>query len=224
MRTTLSTTTRSTTTLSARHVVTGLLLSAAVAVPAVVAASPAEAATSSQWDRVAACESGGNWSISTGNGFYGGLQFTRSTWSSFGGGAYASTADRASRSAQIAVAERVLASQGPGAWPVCGRGVLTRSDATPTRTVTRTTHRSTHATHATTHAATRHAATPSARRVGTSLKPGTVHVVAPGDSLSVLAKRAHLTGGWHALYAANRAVVGSNPDVIRIGLRLRLVG
>ncbi|WP_137120702.1 transglycosylase family protein [Segeticoccus rhizosphaerae] len=71
------------------------------------------------WDRVAACESGGNWSINTGNGFYGGLQFTSSTWLGYGGGAYASRADLASKSAQIAVAQKVLASQGPGAWPVC---------------------------------------------------------------------------------------------------------
>ena len=71
------------------------------------------------WDRVAACESGGNWHINTGNGFYGGLQFTSSTWLAYGGGSYAPRADLASPSAQIAVAQKVLASQGPGAWPVC---------------------------------------------------------------------------------------------------------
>lgn len=73
------------------------------------------------WDAVAACESGGNWHINTGNGFYGGLQFTYSTWLGYGGGAYAPRADLASREQQIAVAERVLAGQGIGAWPVCGR-------------------------------------------------------------------------------------------------------
>jgi LysM repeat protein len=77
------------------------------------------AATGSVWDRIAACESGGNWSINTGNGFYGGLQFTQSTWNGFGGQAYAPRADLASRSAQIAVAEKVQASQGWGAWPAC---------------------------------------------------------------------------------------------------------
>jgi hypothetical protein len=72
------------------------------------------------WSAVAACESGGNWSISTGNGFYGGLQFTAGTWLANGGGQYASSANLATPAQQIAVAERVLASQGIGAWPVCG--------------------------------------------------------------------------------------------------------
>jgi hypothetical protein len=92
-----------------------------------VVASPAQAA--SVWDGVAACESGGNWSINTGNGFYGGLQFTHSTWIGNGGGAYASNANQASKAAQITVARRVLANQGPGAWPVCSRRAgLTRSN------------------------------------------------------------------------------------------------
>ena len=72
------------------------------------------------WSAVAACESGGNWSTSTGNGFYGGLQFTEGTWLANGGGQYASSADLATPAQQVAVAERVLASQGIGAWPVCG--------------------------------------------------------------------------------------------------------
>ncbi|GAA2146721.1 hypothetical protein GCM10009760_36750 [Kitasatospora kazusensis] len=82
-------------------------------------ATGAHAAPASTWDRVADCESGGDWSINTGNGFYGGLQFTSGTWNAFGGAKYASQADRATRGQQIAVAEQVLASQGPGAWPVC---------------------------------------------------------------------------------------------------------
>ena len=72
------------------------------------------------WNAIAACESGGNWGTSTGNGYYGGLQFSQGTWDANGGGQYASTAAGASRSQQIAVAQRVLASQGIGAWPVCG--------------------------------------------------------------------------------------------------------
>ena len=72
------------------------------------------------WDAIAACESGGNWGTSTGNGFYGGLQFSQGTWDAYGGGQYSSTAAGASRSQQIAVAQRVLAGQGIGAWPVCG--------------------------------------------------------------------------------------------------------
>ena len=73
------------------------------------------------WAAVAACESGGNWAASTGNGFYGGLQFTEQTWLGYGGGRYASSANLATPAQQIAVAGRVLAGQGIGAWPVCGR-------------------------------------------------------------------------------------------------------
>ena len=72
------------------------------------------------WSAIAACESGGNWGTNTGNGFYGGLQFSEGTWLANGGGQYSSTAAGASQSQQIAVAQRVLASQGIGAWPVCG--------------------------------------------------------------------------------------------------------
>jgi LysM repeat protein len=72
------------------------------------------------WPAIAACESGGNWSANTGNGFYGGLQFTEQTWLGYGGGQYAPSANQATESQQIAVAERVLAGQGIGAWPVCG--------------------------------------------------------------------------------------------------------
>lgn len=72
------------------------------------------------WDQIAKCESGGNWSINTGNGFSGGLQFAPGTWASHGGTQFAPTANQASREQQITVAERVLATQGIGAWPVCG--------------------------------------------------------------------------------------------------------
>jgi hypothetical protein len=85
---------------------------------------PVEQATTTvytvNWDTIASCESGNNWGINTGNGFYGGLQFTPSTWSGYGGGEYASSAHSASREQQITVAERVLQGQGIGAWPVCG--------------------------------------------------------------------------------------------------------
>ena len=83
-------------------------------------AGQAGAATDGEWDRVASCESGGNWAINTGNGYQGGLQFSPSTWSGHGGGEYAPSAHLATKEEQIAVAERVLASQGKGAWPSCG--------------------------------------------------------------------------------------------------------
>ena len=69
------------------------------------------------WDAVAACESGGNWAINTGNGYYGGLQFTPGTWRANGG---SGMPNQASREEQIRVAENVLRTQGIGAWPVCG--------------------------------------------------------------------------------------------------------
>jgi outer membrane murein-binding lipoprotein Lpp len=85
--------------------------------------APAPAPSAHDWDAVAQCESGGNWSINTGNGYYGGLQFSPDTWAGFGGTAYAPRADLASKGEQITVAERVLAVQGPGAWPTCGRNL-----------------------------------------------------------------------------------------------------
>ncbi len=87
-------------------------------VPALMA-SPADAASLSTWKRLAQCESGGRWHINTGNGYYGGLQFSHSTWRAYGGGKYASHAHRASRREQIRIAEKVLRAQGWGAWPAC---------------------------------------------------------------------------------------------------------
>ncbi len=82
-------------------------------------AGTAAAAPDSDWDRLAQCEAGGNWGINTGNGYQGGLQFSPSTWNAHGGQQYAAAANQASRAQQIAVAEKVLASQGWGAWPSC---------------------------------------------------------------------------------------------------------
>jgi Transglycosylase-like domain len=87
------------------------------------APAPPPASGANDWDAVAECESGGNWSINTGNGYYGGLQFSASTWSGYGGNQYAPRADLATREQQIAVAEKVLAGQGRGAWPTCGRNL-----------------------------------------------------------------------------------------------------
>lgn len=103
-----------------------------VAAAVLSSGNPASAASTSTWDRVADCESSGNWKINTGNGYYGGLQFSQSTWAAYGGTRYASRADLASKGQQIQTAERVLASQGPGAWPVCGpRAGLSRGGPAP---------------------------------------------------------------------------------------------
>ena len=100
---------------------------ASVSQTAAPAAAPVSTATpassgGANWSAIAACESGGNWSANTGNGFYGGLQFTQQTWLAYGGGQYASSANLATPAQQMAVAQRVLAGQGIGAWPVCGAG------------------------------------------------------------------------------------------------------
>ncbi len=96
--------------------------------------SAASAASDSTWNNVASCESGNNWSINTGNGYYGGLQFSQSTWDAFGGQQYAGRADQASKGQQIAIAEKTLAGQGWGAWTcaaIVGAGgpVNLRSDS-----------------------------------------------------------------------------------------------
>lgn len=103
-------------------VVTGAL----VAVPLGLSSGTASAATHN-WDGVAKCESGGNWGIATGNGYYGGLQFTPSTWRANGG---AGSAHTASKQEQIRVAENVLHSQGAGAWPMCGK-YLSNGESSP---------------------------------------------------------------------------------------------
>ena len=101
---------RFTTTEKAVFVFLGSVITAAI-VPATAHAA--------DWDRLASCESSGNWSINTGNGYYGGLQFSQSTWEAFGGTKYAPRADLATREQQIEIAEEVLRVQGPQAWPDC---------------------------------------------------------------------------------------------------------
>ncbi len=92
---------------------------AAVTAPISAMNSSADAATDRTWNRLAECESGGNWHINTGNGYYGGVQFSSGTWLGYGGGTFAKRADLASRDEQIAIAEKVLKAQGWGAWPAC---------------------------------------------------------------------------------------------------------
>jgi hypothetical protein len=182
-----------------------------------VGTAPASAA-STVWDRVARCESGGNWRINTGNGYYGGLQFSNRTWKGFGGGTYASRANRASKAQQIAIARRVLASQGPHAWPVCSRKAgLTKSNGKANRHATPATNPG--ASKATTRkAATKKAATNKAPVRFSSAK--TVRVKS-GDTISKIAKRYHVRGGWKGLWKLNKRTV-KNPNRIRVGQRLRV--
>ncbi|KOV61810.1 transglycosylase family protein [Streptomyces sp. MMG1121] len=186
---------------------------AGLAIP-LVAVGTADAADASTWNKVAACESSGNWSINTGNGYFGGLQFTQSTWEAYGGGRYAPRADLATRDQQIAVAERVLDGQGSGAWPVCSvRAGLTRGDADPgTHTESMRTERS------------------SVRDVQPQTTPQSragraeTYTVVHGDTLSGIAEEHQVRGGWRGIYAGNRATIGADPDLILPGQRLSLRG
>lgn len=107
---------RRTCQLLARIDIAAAALTAPLAFPAPAKADPTR---EDVWDRVALCESGDNWRANTGNGYYGGLQFSRLTWNSFGGGAYAGTANYATRWQQITIAEKMVRAQGWGAWPTC---------------------------------------------------------------------------------------------------------
>src|SRR5947209_5750539 len=188
----------------------------------------AEAATETQWDNVAHCESGGNWHINTGNGFYGGLQFTQGTWAGYGGTAYAPRADLASPGQQIAVAEKVLAGQGIGAWPVCGRRLGGGSTSVPQaapapapapkpvphpapapqRVVPRQTTVPQQRTAPQTEASRSDRSAPVI-----SNTPGGNYTVQPGDSLSKIAQERGIAGGWQALWQQNRAAV-ADPNLI----------
>lgn len=101
-----------------RAIATSVVIGLGLALPLTMS-SNASAASVDTWDKVAKCESTNNWSINTGNGYFGGLQFSQSTWASYGGTVYASRADLATKEQQIRIAEKVLAGQGPQAWPHC---------------------------------------------------------------------------------------------------------
>ncbi|WP_314408466.1 transglycosylase family protein [Streptomyces kroppenstedtii] len=187
---------------------------AGMAIP-LIGTGVANAADVDTWNKVAACESTSNWHINTGNGYYGGLQFSRSTWEAYGGRAYAARADLATKDQQIAVAEKVLDSQGPGAWPTCSqRAGLTRGggdpDISPSGASTQTTKRK---------ADVQPQTTPQSR-AGTAEMYTVVH----GDTLSEIAGTRKIPGGWRQLYEANRKTVGGDPDLIVPGQRLSLHG
>ncbi|MEU7057330.1 transglycosylase family protein [Streptomyces sp. NPDC046197] len=189
---------------------------AGMAIP-LIGAGAAHAADVSTWSKVAACESSGDWSVNTGNGYYGGLQFTQSTWEAYGGTRYAPRADLATRAQQIAVAEKVLDGQGPGAWPVCSvHAGLTRggasADVHPAATAARTVRSAKSPVHQ-----VQPQTTPQSR-AGTA----EMYTVVRGDTLSAIADERHVAGGWRQLYATNRTVVGDDPDLILPGQRLTL--
>ncbi|XUZ99564.1 transglycosylase family protein [Streptomyces araujoniae] len=195
---------------------------AGLALPLITAAS-AGAASGEVWEKVAACESSGSWAVNTGNGYYGGLQFSGATWAAFGGTEYAPRADLATREEQIAVAERVLEGQGPGAWPTCSvKAGLTRGGDAPDAAPQSAGSRPVQA------AAPQSAPPRKPRALPAAATPTHVpgkrdsYTVASGDSLSGIADAQRVRGGWQKLYAANRTVVGDNPDLIFPGQRLSL--
>ncbi len=211
---------------------------AGLALP-LVGTGTAHAADVETWDKVAACESTSNWDINTGNGFYGGLQFTQSTWEAFGGTRYAPRADLATKDQQIAVAEKVLDGQGPGAWPVCSeRAGLTRGGDAPDIRPAGGAKAGTSAKGATgeprAKSAPRTKAATEKPRSVQDVQPQTtpqsragtaeMYTVITGDTLSGIADTERVRGGWRGLYEANRPAIGGDPDLIVPGQRLALRG
>ncbi|CAM5530662.1 transglycosylase family protein [Streptomyces atroolivaceus] len=203
---------------------------AAVAVP-LMGATGASAASVDTWDAVAQCESGGNWSINTGNGYYGGLQFSQSSWAAAGGTQYAARADLATKGQQIAAAEKLLDLQGPGAWACAGAGGLTNDgvdpgvdtgsekngdtapQAAPERKAEQPTTRSEKRT-----APEETVTTPTGEKVE---KGDGEYKVKAGDTLSKIADAKKVKGGWEKLFDLNDDIV-DEADLIFPGQQLHL--
>jgi LysM repeat protein len=205
----------------------GILVAGAAGVATLIGpASAASADSGVNWDAVAQCVSGGNWGINTGNGYYGGLQVTPGTWRATGGGQYANQANQASREQQIAVAERVLRSQGIGAWPVCGkRSGAPASSSKNTTQSSGSSERSSTSSRSTNRGSAPGNSTQTAPSTVTApLTPGTgeIYTVQSGESLSLIVERKALQGGWESLYVRNKDVIGANPNLIMPGQQLKL--
>jgi len=201
----------------------------AIAAP-LMAAGNASAATASEWDTVAQCESGGNWSINTGNGYYGGLQFSASTWAAYGGTQYAAQANQASKSQQIAVAEKVLASQGKGAWPVCGTGLSSagyNGDTSSSSSSSNSGSSNTSSRSTDEQSASRSTDRPAAKKTvttptGKKVKKGDgEYKVVKGDTLSSIAEKHKVKGGWQKLFKLNKDII-DDADFIFPGQQLHL--
>jgi LysM repeat protein len=197
----------------------GILAGIALTLGIALAGSlPAQAATT-VWDKVAKCESGNRWHISTGNGYYGGLQFSSGTWKAYGGRKYASRADKATKAEQIAIARRVLASQGPGAWPTCSRraGLTKRNGKADKKAVPATNPGATKAK--------AKASKPVVKKAKPAVKKSTGAVkrikVIRGDTLAKIAHRYRVKGGWRALWKLNSKIL-KNPNRIYVGQVLRI--
>ncbi|MFE4635205.1 transglycosylase family protein [Streptomyces sp. NPDC056773] len=206
---------------------------AAIAAP-LMAAGTASAATASEWDRVASCESGGNWSINTGNGYYGGLQFSSSTWAAFGGKAYAAQANQASKAQQIAIAEKVLKGQGKGAWPSCGVGLSNSSYTggsaeTPSKPKTQPKPAPKQEKKTEPKKETKRVEAPTTRSDRPAAAPKTEapktgngsYEVKSGDTLGAIADANNVAGGWEKLHELNKDIV-TDANLIFPGQKLKL--
>lgn len=227
-----------------RAVATAAIAGAAIAIP--VALAGTASASSVNWTAIANCESSGDWAANTGNGFYGGLQFTQSTWDAYGGDQYAASANLASEADQITVAEAVLAGQGIGAWPVCGAyagsgttytGTNTSGSSSSSTDTSSSSSSSTSSSNTssssssdnssssssnTSSSDTSSTSTPSTTTssASTSSSKGTYTVVS-GDTLSGIAAKEGVSD-WHTLYTNNESTIGSNANLIYPGQVLNL--
>ncbi|MEU9913325.1 transglycosylase family protein [Streptomyces sp. NPDC051001] len=198
----------------------------AIAAP-LMAAGNASAATASEWDAVAQCESGGDWTINTGNGYYGGLQFSASTWAAYGGTAYAAQANQATKAQQIEIAEKVLAGQGKGAWPSCGVGLSSASYNGGGSSSSSSDSGSGTSTRSSEQQASRSSERPAAKKTvttptGKKVKKGDgEYKVVKGDTLSSIAAEHDVKGGWQKVFKLNKDIV-SDADFIYPGQQLHL--
>jgi nucleoid-associated protein YgaU len=202
----------------------GVTLAAVSAAGLALSATAANAATTSTstWDALAQCESGGNWSTNTGNGYTGGLQFSDSTWAAYGG---TGSAASATREQQIAVAEQVQASQGWGAWPSCasqlglsGGGGATAA-APPSAPVQNVPVQNVPVQNVPVTAPTD--AVAASQHVAPVALSGETYTLEAGDTLSTAAEKLGIEGGWQSLADANTDTIG-DPDLVFEGQVLQL--
>jgi LysM repeat protein len=205
------------TSAASRHIARVAVAGLAVGAPLAIAATPAQA-SDVNWDAIAQCESGGNWSINTGNGFSGGLQFKDSTWKAYGG---TGMAHNASRAEQIRVAENVLEGQGIGAWPVCGKkaGATGSYESTNTQGSAETESRSTAPEQEEQSAPAPEKQVAPALSGTAKSNPEGDYTVKAGDTLTEIAKEFNIEGGYQTLHELNSEYI-SNPDYIVVGQKI----
>ena len=203
----------------------GVTVAAISAAGLALSGTAANAASTSTWDALAQCESSGNWAINTGNGYTGGLQFSPTTWAAYGG--TGSAAD-ASREQQIAVAERVQASQGWGAWPSCSAKLGLSGGATGA--VQAAPVQSAPVQAAPVQAAPVQSAplqsasvtqAPAGKHATAVALSGETYTLQAGDTLSTVAQRLGVEGGWQRLADANLDTI-SNPNLVFAGQVIQL--